>query len=338
MLSFNDGIHIAYAIKDKKKLYDIFIKKDNGSKSDIICQNITDILDNRDLKKVSRALRLNHVEDKVLKNALLNKTRDKLNDRLKNAYDTIMEVLCEKLKKEIEFDEDIEIIPSIGWNDISYDRSVFLVGPSNSGKSHLISEILEYDKRKRPIFLFTAESNSHDPVYQKLLYTEDDYKKMQDGKKITNNHRMTYIPIVNEDDLINIPNVNDIRSENGVICVFDDLEHFKSQALIYETLKNLMEDLLETSRKNNVTVLCAKHELSHSQSKVNINECQYLVLFPSSNQLLSEKFLKNALSIAKKQRDYIINKCSSKRRMIIKLSQPLACIHLNGVILLDSNI
>jgi len=327
MLSFQNGNHIAYAINNNgKKIYDIYVKPDNKGKSDIVCENIVDILNDSDIKSVSKSMKLNRIEEKVLKNALKLNNKNKLNDKLKSAYDIVIETLNDKLKEELEFDDDLKIIPSIGHKDVPYDRSIFIVGPANAGKSHLIGEILKHDLRKRPIYLFTVEKNKDDPAYQKLLYTEDDYEKMSEGKIIKNGHRMTYIPIVSDEDLLNIPTMEDLTTNEGVICVFDDLEGFKSYPIIYEALKLLMEDMLECARKKNITVISAQHELDAKKCKTNINECEYITLFPSSNRILSEKFLKNGMSISKKDRESIIEKGAKNRYMILKMSNPMLVI------------
>ena len=113
----------------------------------------------------------------------------------------------------------------------------------------------------------------------------------------------------------------------------DDIDTFPIDIRNY--LREYQADVLETGRHDNISVISTSHKLKdYSRTRINLNEAEHIVLFPSTNQILSNKFLKDGLGILKKERLNILNKASKGRYMIVKTSNPTAIIYDQGIILL----
>ncbi len=352
MLSFERGRPIAIAVDENNKIKHIIkvIEKDNKDDMlpDIDIDNIFDIMNNDDIERVGRALKLSRIEKKVLKRALRKRSDAKLNDRLKDAYHLTLELLNDKLKNELEFDNNLRVLPVLGYNDRPFDRHIFIGAASGSGKSFFTGDLLKFDKMMRPILLISKVEK--DKAFEHLLISdeeneiiedeiknhlekEDEKKKEKKKKKKEPNKRRKQYLIKDSEDLIELPNLNELTREEGLIVVFDDIDTFKPE--IADFLRRYMNDLLETGRHKNITTISTSHEIKgYNRTKKNMNEAQWVVLFPYSNQLLASKFLKDGLGLLKSDRDRIINKASRNRYMAVKTSTPLAVIHQRGIILL----
>ena len=127
-LSFDKGIPIANAINLKGEVKHLIrIKRDQGENPDITTENIFDILTSEDVDSVSRSFRLSNVERKVLLRAIKKDSPERLNEKLKEAFLLLVEILEDKLKKELEFDDNITVIPAIGHKDAPFDRHIFIL-------------------------------------------------------------------------------------------------------------------------------------------------------------------------------------------------------------------
>jgi hypothetical protein len=345
MLSFDEGKPIAMAVDKNNKIVHIIKVKEETEKPDITVDNIFDILTEDDIDNVSKALKLSRIERKVLKKAMKMKTPERLNSKLKNAFETVIEVLNGKLKKELEFDKCLRVIPVLGYNETPFDRHIFVSGASGSGKSFLVGDLLRFDKRKRPIKLFSKveEDKAFKHLFKKNkkndecdikfngIETNEEKELAKANKKIP---RIEHFVIKEEGDLLEIPTKEAISEEHdGIVVVFDDIDTFKPE--ISDFLREYQNDMLETGRHDKITVVSTSHELrGYGRTKKNLNEAEWVVLFPSSNQMLSTKFLKDSMGLLKKERENIVNKASKNRYMAVKTSTPLAVIHERGIILI----
>lgn len=358
-LSFDRGDILAYVIDKRTKdiVHTIhYLDNDDESPPDITVDDITTILTKEDLQHIARTLKLSRVETKVLKRALKNKNKESLNYKLREAYEVSLEHLKDKLKRELEFEEKhLKVIPAIGHKPVPYDRHIFIAGASNSGKSYLAADILRYDKRQRPITLISKLTN--DPAYDDLIIhtsdeeeTEDEEANESDGdgdeedevkednnkkkkKKKDKNRRIKQLIVNNESDILELPEKELLKTDKGHIFLFDDIATFRP--MIADYIRRYQNDLLETARKCNISVISTSHALkNYSKTKVNLNESEYVALFPSSNLMLSNKFLKDNLGMLKNERERVISKASRNRYMIVKTSSPLLVIHEKGIILL----
>lgn len=358
-LSFDRGNPIAVAVdKDNKILHTIRVTdNEDDSMPDIDVDNIFNIMKNDDIDNIGRVLKLSRLEKKVLKRALKNKSKSKLNPKLQGAFDLTIDTLHDKLKNELEFDNDVRVLPTIGHKDKPFDRHIFIAGASNSGKSFFAGDLLRFDNRLRPITLISKLTD--DPAFQHIkaepdsddddgrdmenkkseitggkLDTEDvPPKRKKKRKKKDKNKRLKQFMIKDESDVLNLPNKEDLSTDKGHIMLFDDIDTFSPE--IADILRRYQNDLLETARKSNISVISTSHGLKRYQrTRTNLNEAEWVVLFPSSNQMLSNKFLKDNLGLIKSERDRIIQKGAKNHYMAVKTSSPLAVIHERGIILL----
>jgi hypothetical protein len=323
MFSFDNGKLMALALdKGGNIVHEIKVLPEAKEEPDIEPEDIFDIVEKSDFKEIAKTYRLSPVEKSILEKAVEKRDASGLSQKIQSAYEGMLRYLKDKTKKELLFDEELTIIPCYGYNDVPYDRHVFFSGASGSGKSHLVGKMLEYDARKRPILLFSKVHD--DPAYEKLL------KKDKNGKS-----RMKHYKIETAEDLIGMPTQRDLYEEKGVICLYDDIDTYKDKEVV-ELLRDHMNNLLETGRHENVSVLATSHKLNaYNKTKCNTSEAEYIVLYPHSNKALSESFMKERLSLPKKRREYIIDKCSKNRYMIIKLSHPMCVIHEHGIVMID---
>ncbi len=328
ILSFDEGDTIALAInrKTNKIVHEIKIRRTKENlEPDIEVDDIFDILNNEDLRHVKRLMKLTEIELKILKLALKDRTSKRLNNKLTRAYDLTMDILESKLKKELEFDDSLFVIPAYGYKDVPFDRHMFISGASGSGKSVLVSKILEFDKRKRPIMLISKVNG--DKAFDVLDKMNKKNKK----------NRFFHFTIEGEDDLLKLPQkdslIEDSEQFDGVVVLFDDIDTFDKETTAF--LREYMNDLLETGRHDHVSVIATSHRLkNYSKTKTNLAEAEFVALFPSSNQMLSNKFLKDSMGLLKLERERIISKASKNRYMILKTSHPILVIHQTGIILL----
>lgn len=349
MLSFTTGKPIAVVIdKNNNIRHTIKVREDNDEKPDIITDNIFDTITPDDLDKVSRIMKLSRIEKQVLKRAIKQNLPHRLNSKLKEAYDTLIDILNDKLKKELEFNKELRVLPVLGYNDTAFDRHIFIAGASNSGKSYFTGDLLKFDKRKRPIILFSKVED--DKAFEHLKDKKKDNgdiggKVNVDIKKSIENanqkpkkkkrKRLTQFVIENETSLLELPPKKELveNEKEGLIMVFDDIDTFPNE--ITQFLRSYQNDVLETGRHDKISVISTSHRLrDYSRTKTNLNEAEYVVLFPSTNQMLSNKFLKDSLSLLKNERENILKKASKGRYMVIKNSHPLAVLHSYGVMLL----
>lgn len=371
-LSFDRGQPLAYVIDNKsnKILHTVKTYESYGDEPpDIAVDDPIEVLDKADLAYVAKKKRLNNVERSMLRKALKSKNKDRLNSKLQQAYDYTLELLEDKLNTELDFTgEDVRVIPVIGHNDVPYDRHIFLVGASNSGKSYLAADILRHDVRSRPIMLISKLSK--DPAFADMLDPEymdpenfnlfdrskresiveleeddskgggledDDSKKTKKTskkaeKKIKNDNRMKQFPVTKGEHAFMLPSKDALKSEKGAVILFDDIATFDPE--LYMELLKYQNDMLETARKHNISVISTSHALKRrgGDTKTNINEAEFVVLFPKSNRLLADSFLRDDLGLRKGDRDRILDKSSRGRYMCIKTSQPVYAIHEKGII------
>ncbi len=345
MLSFTDGKPVAIVVDKNDKIVHTIKVRDAEEQPDIITENIFDILSDDDIDKVGRAMKLKRIEKQVLKRAIAQNLPHRLNMKLREAYDTLIDILNQKLKTELDFDKDLRILPVLGEKEAPFDRHIFIAGASGSGKSFFTGDLLKFDKRKRPIMLFSKVKD--DPAFKHLL---DKKKSQLTGGKISadveesekdndkkgkkkKRKRLTHFVIEDEKSLLELPPKDELVDDDGLIMVFDDIDTFPSE--ITEFLRDYQNDVLETGRHDKISVISTSHRLrDYSRTKTNLNEAEFVVLFPSTNQMLSNKFLKDSLGLLKDDRDNILKKASRGRYMIIKNSHPLMVIHTNGIMLL----
>ena len=321
MLSFSRGTPIALALDKKGEVLHTLYLTPEEDLPDIDIDDPLALIDEIDMKRVSRDLKLGTIEQRILHSAVKKKNPGTLNEQLKRAYDVLESIAHHKLKGEINFQKEQgvhNVIPLLG--EAKFDRSMLFVGPSGSGKTFLAKQIMLNDKKKRPVVLFSKVRD--DPSLKELLKK----KTPLDGKA-----RLIPIPIYTDDDMASLPVDSDLEK---TITFFDDIDAFTGERAKY--LRDYRDALLEAGRHKDITVLSTSHILSnYNKTRTMLNEAEYVILFPNANRRSADLFLKDRMGMVKADRDHLISRSgSSGRYMIIRLSCPNLMLHSRGVLLL----
>ena len=335
ILSFDHGKKIAVALdKDGKQIHTIYITPEKDL-PDIKCDDVMSLIDDIDISALKKSLSMGKIDEKVLKRLLKDRNKMakidgkidiekiKASEKIRRAIQILEERCAEKLKLEVDFSDDPSVksvIPLIGQNKEAFDRSIFLCAPSGAGKTYMAKLIIEQDVKKRPVVLF---SKIHDDESMKSL---EEQKTPVDKKS-----RLIKIPLLSEDDLLDLPPEDDLKD---TICVFDDLDAFHSDIASY--IREYRDSLLECGRHKNITCICTSHLLSnYSKTKVMLNEAEMVILFPSSNRRHASVFLRDRLGLDKTERDFLIEKSQKAGRFLaLKMSSPNMLIHNQGIIII----
>ena len=208
-----------------------------------------------------------------------------IHDKDKKKYESSIPIAVDlntKKKLYLTFDKEAPELKSIEgafrpipYLDLSHNqRSMTMVSaPSGAGKSRVTRAIIEslrkdvYKDNKRQIYLFTKRCVS-DPAYENL-------------RNITQIgiEEFAPFPTLTSDDL------------RDSICVFDDIETVQPKQLNDATL-HLIQDLAETSRKKNISIVCIFHQTQQShKTKPAIFESDTYYLSPSASRNSVKKFL-----------------------------------------------
>lgn len=353
MLSFDNGKKVAVALdKAEKPVFYIRITEEKEL-PDIQCDDSLALISEEDIKQIKQAMRLGTIEISVIKRLLKSrgkkivdktgKTKSglafkegkidmdnlKVSDKVKRALSILEDKCLMKLKGEIDFTDDPNIhsvIPIIGDNNEDFDRSIFLCAASGAGKSWLAKLIIENDLKKRPVILF-----SKIPDDKSLESLE---KEKIDGPRGEKVDRLIKVPLLSEEDLLDLPAVSDLaESKNGVICMFDDIDAFHSDIAQY--IREYRDSILETGRHSRISTISCSHLLNnYNKTKIMLNEAELVVLFPNSNRRHSDLFLANRLGVPKSERNFMIDKAMRAGRFLaMRMSAPNMIIHNQGVVL-----
>jgi len=180
-------------------------------------------------------------------------------------------------------DLEFESVPIIIKNQ---RNCLYISGASGSGKSYYAASYINKlqklkDFKKQPVY-FISFNVSDDPAYSDIK----NFTKLD----ITNPE--------NWGDLYDL----DYSEFTDCIVVFDDWE--SSPKLIMEKLSHLQRQLLQLSRKANVTMINILHETQNFlESKYVITESTSYILFPKMNMNRSLKFLKSCMFFDQEQLD-----------------------------------
>ncbi len=204
MLSFTRGKPVALVLgKNGSLLHTLHVVEcKDDEEPDIEVDDPISLIDKVDIDKVKRAMKLGLIETKILMKAIRTQNPERLNEQLKRAYETLIEKSEDKLKTEINFEDDPAVeclIPAFGYNSKPFDRSMLFVGPSGAGKSYLAKKIMVNDKRNRPVALFSKVLD--DPSLEEIKK-----QKLPDGKS-----RLIEVPLFSADDIVNLPAEDDLK-------------------------------------------------------------------------------------------------------------------------------
>lgn len=176
-------------------------------------------------------------------------------------------------------------LPALGYSK-KFDGHTFLAGATESGKSYFIKKMIMNDKLHRQVILFTN------------LKTDDEsFRGIE--------HMVKFNP--------NGPNNWDwvLKNSANKILIFDDIRN-------NEIVKHYKDKMLEEGRHINTIVICVNHRLQDwHTTKVALNDCRFIVTFPSSNRGNVKKYLKDEAGLDRKQLNQLMKIATDEGRYLI---------------------
>lgn len=210
-----------------------------------------------------------------------------------------------ELGSDVQFKSKIVPVPNILKREC-----VYICGPSGCGKSTLVGEYLKTFKKAFPkyaIYIFSRKSNDVALDYLNPIW----------------------FPI--NQDMVDNP-IDIIKElKNGACVVFDDCATFSDKG-IKTSLSNLMKDILEVGRAQNIYCLITSHLVNPNEKKdgrVIFNESDNITIFPKGGNTYAISYaLKNYLGLSKSSIDRILNLKS--RWVLISKTFPNYVLYENG--------
>lgn len=190
--------------------------------------------------------------------------------------DNVISISTRKVEnKQTEYDTSnkLQHIPYLDV-DKKQRSAVYISGISGSGKSTLASNLIKayrkrLDKPKLDCIFFTTGSEK-DPAFNKLK----------------NFHHIS----IRDDPLFLEIQIEHLKDS---IVIFDDYTAIADKILQAKVM-NLLNDLLERSRKLNVQIIVINHQTQNYQkTRLTIFECDTYFLNPNVNEDSVRKFLKS---------------------------------------------
>ena len=184
------------------------------------------------------------------------------------------------------------ILPALGHSD--WDGHIYVSGATGSGKTFVINRMIMNDKKKRKVFLFTSIKD-RDPTLM---------PSFRSGrlKIITNTPTKSWHATTG--DLK--------RFIKGSIVVFDDVDENKKEIFKFR------DKLLERGRHMNSVAIVVNHKLRDSvPTKKPLNECRFLIAFPSSNKGAVNRFMKDRMEMETKARRVVLRRAQLEGRHIV---------------------
>jgi len=322
MLSLNRGKPFATAInKDGKREFIIYTREDNGD-PDIKVDNPIELITKADIDGIKKSLKLGNIEVGIIKKFLKenptikqgekNYDMSKLTMKLRRSVEILLDLVKDKLKKELDLSlssENLRLLPLMGKNKL-FDRSFYICGSSESGKSFFIKDVLTHaDFLNRPVILFSS------------IESDDSLEELKEQKTAKDKKpKLIQIPLLAPDDAMHLPAHSDLQ---GCITVFDDIDSLQGFDFA-EFVRQYRDKLLLTGRHNKISVMSTSHQVSnYNKTKHLLTEAEWVVLFPASSKTQTMKFLRNSMGMEKKDMENIIaNATKHGRFLAIKMSAP----------------
>lgn len=185
---------------------------------------------------------------------------------------------------------DAFLIPLLGVRE--WDGHIFITGATGAGKSYLIRKIVDNDKKKRQVILFTNLKDD-DPAFT----------------------GMNYVKYSDDDPVYNAAWLN--KNDKNKIMIFDDTLNNKD----YNAYRDKQ---LEEARKKGTTIICVNHKIQdHNNTKVALTDARFVICFPNTNAGQCFRFLKREMELDSKQINDMIKVIKEEgRHMIIHRFSP----------------
>jgi len=181
-----------------------------------------------------------------------------------------------------------KLIPWLGKE--KWDGHIFVAGPTGSGKTFLINEIVFNDFKKRKAFLFSdvrRKDPSFDPIWK-----NGQLKRVSRNPKEKWEISPQKVPI-----------------KKNIILIFDDTNDPQ-----WITLR---DKVLERGRHHEIMAICVSHKLrDRGFTKVPKNESRWIITYPFANKTEISRFLQEQ-DMNMKQRSELIQLSIEDGRYLI---------------------
>lgn len=192
-------------------------------------------------------------------------------------------------------------------------RSVnYVAGPSGSGKSTYASDLIRTYRKifpEKELFIFSRTNAGNDPALVKL-----GGRQVEIGEKLVTN------PINIEKQL-----------KGGCIILFDDCNTIQNEKF-KKAVDKLMEDIMETGRKMDITTIITNHLVIPNEKKFArtvLNEIHSMTFFPKSGSSQQIRYaLKTYFGLNNKQIDELL--ALPSRWVTISKQYPMFVLHEKG--------
>jgi adenylate kinase family enzyme len=275
-----------------------------GNKEKLDIEDIVDLIEEF-IRKSKGRISIRHLEK--LQKHLIDKTEPDDNEKaLKKLYNDFMEKT--KNKKELKL-KDISLIPIF---DPEEERKIFYIcGMSGCGKSTFASDLIEnYNKvfPKNKIYFFSNKKS--DPVIDK--------------------HKNINRMLLNEELIEDPIELEEIRDS---LVIFDDIEYCTNKK-ISEELDRLRDIILQQGRSFHISFGYISHLINnYKQTKVILNECHCVVLFPKNTTTYSLKYLLEKYYGFNKEDVNKLKFLPSRWVIIYKI--PICVLHQRGAYMIE---
>lgn len=330
--SFARGKPISFIIDNSGNIKHIIkIVENKDDEPDIIVDKKEELFSKNDFTAIVKSMGLNSIEKQIFNRCVKENKCATTSLRVKQAFSIYEDMVKNKLMTELDFDENLNAIPAIGFAD--YDRSIYIVASSGSGKSFLLKQIIKHDQKKRKGILFSKVAN--DKSLKDIVFDSKEENEFLNDKKNPNNKRLIHFKLDAENDQDPLELLKLLDEGNGTLVIFDDINTIKKKEDVL-FLKQLNADILETGRHDNISSITTSHTFKDGAKlkKDLLSESEWIILFPSTNKLLSERFLNLDLGIPMKKRKIILSKTAKNRYMAVRMSNPNVILHSKGAIII----
>ena len=244
-------------------------------------------------------------EKDILNNSIKEKLQPK-EEKLENKYYELMNYLKEKKKKDFILRKGgkFEVMP-IKKNNLT--EKLYICGVSGAGKSTYAGSFIKKYLKENPENEFFLISNvNQDEILDKLYPIRID---------------------------INIEEPLEMEDLKNSVVLFDDIDTIQNKN-IRNYFYNLLDDLIQTGRHYNITIIFTSHIIMNYKKTRNIllENTSMTMFINSGNNLQNIKYLKNYCNFNNSQINKILN--LNSRWVSIYKSNPEYVIYEKGIYLI----
>jgi len=230
------------------------------------------------------------------------------NKKLSALYDTILSLGDEQTNNITVNDGVVQPLPNF-----EQPFRMYVAGPSGSGKSYFVSQILDKINKVQP---------------NRKIYIISDVEKDECLDKLKNVIRLK----IDEKMLFKKP-IEPAVFTDGVV-LFDDIDSIQNKKLS-KMINILRDSILTRGRHENISCIVTNHLMTnYKDTRIILNECNSFTFFPKSGASAGIKRLLEAYVGIDKENVVKIFKLRS-RAVTVYTNYPLHIIYENGVYVLS---